>query len=620
MNDSQHRRSPSEPPTSLLGLYRQLWRYADGVRTKYVTAMSLLGFSQVIKLTVPWLAGEAINTIQTGEFARLAHAGWLIAAILAVNVVAWTLHGPGRILERNVGLAVRIAMSDALYAKLLAAPLPWHEQHHSSELAQRVQQATHALYDFTQSQFVYLQNLINIIGPLVALCILSWPTGLLALVGFVVIAYAILRFDAVLMRLAVFEIDADRRYGAGLLDFTRNISTVMALRLEAAARRLVGQRLVDAFKPLRRSIEVNEAKWCTVDLLTITLVWGLVALQAWQATRAAAAGAAATGGAGKQPAILLGSIFMVYQYGQQAAAVISALATNFQNFSSVKANVASALPIWEAQERSAAAAFLAPQWKRIEIRQLEFQHVRLEPSTHASGAASRTVTTLMADLFIGAGERIALVGPSGAGKSTLLRVLAGLYGAERGVIAIDGRPMEAPSDLARLAILVPQETEVFEASLLVNLTFGRDYSNPAIERALYLSCFDEVVASLPQGLMTPIVEGGSNLSGGQRQRLALARGLLAAEEASILLLDEPTSALDQATESRVFERLREGLESVAILACVHRFSALRHFDRVILMAQCRVVDTGTVGELRSRQGLFSQLEEGEGSLAESDSS
>jgi ABC-type multidrug transport system fused ATPase/permease subunit len=161
---------------------------------------------------------------------------------------------------------------------------------------------------------------------------------------------------------------------------------------------------------------------------------------------------------------------------------------------------------------------------------------------------------------------------------------------------------------------------VFEASLLVNLTFGREYSNQAIERALYLSCLDEVVASLPLGLKTPIVEGGFNLSGGQRQRLALARGLLAAEEASILLLDEPTSALDQATESKVFERLRESLKAVAILASVHRFSALRHFDRVILMAQCRVVDTGTVGELRSRQGLFGQLEEGEGSLAESGSS
>jgi ABC-type bacteriocin/lantibiotic exporter with double-glycine peptidase domain len=590
---------------TLIGLYRQVWYYAKGVRTRYVLALSLLASSQIIKLSVPWLAGEAINTIQTAKENYLLHAGLLIGAIILVNALAWMMHGPGRILERNVGLAVRTAVSDALYAKLLRAPLGWHEGHHSSELAQRVQQSSHALYDFTQTQFVYLQNLINIVGPLVALCLLSVQTGLLALVGFLVIAAAIVRFDHALMRLAVREIEADRRYNAGLLDFTRNIATVMALRLEGAARQLVGQRLSNAFAPLRKSIEMNEAKWCTVDLLTIGLVWGLVAFHAWQSV----------GGKAGAPSLLLGSIFMVYQYGQQAAAVIGALASNFQSFAGVRANVAGADIIWDAPLRLETHAPIEPQWNSIVITDLTFNHIRSQGNARGEEAI-HAVTAFRASLSLRRGARIALIGPSGGGKSTLLRLLGGLYAADSGRIAIDGRLQSHATDLADIATLIPQETEVFEATLSENLTFGASYSQQAIERVTYLSCLDEVLEGLPWGLKTPVSEGGFNLSGGQRQRLALARGLLAAQGCSVLLLDEPTSALDQTTEAQVFERLRSSLADVCIIASVHRLSALRYFDEVVLLAGCRVLDSGTVDELRLRQSLFRTLEEGDESLSE----
>ena len=98
-----------------------------------------------------------------------------------------------------------------------------------------------------------------------------------------------------------------------------------------------------------------------------------------------------------------------------------------------------------------------------------------------------------------------------------------------------------------------------------------------------------------------LTERGVNLSGGQRQRLALARGLLAATESSLLLLDEPTSALDQATEARVFERLHAGLPDTCVGASIHRLSALAYFDKVILMADGQVADAGTVADVLRRQ-------------------
>ena len=119
-------------------------------------------------------------------------------AIFLVYVLAWSMHGPGRIIERNVGLRVREAVADALYAKLASLPLGWHEAHHSADMQQRAQQASSALADFTQSQFLYLQNFVNVIGPLVALSLMSAWTGALAFAGYIAVAYVIIRFDRAL--------------------------------------------------------------------------------------------------------------------------------------------------------------------------------------------------------------------------------------------------------------------------------------------------------------------------------------------------------------------------------------------------------------------------------------
>lgn len=193
------------------------------------------------------------------------------------------MHGPGRILERNVGVRVRERLADTLYGRIAAAPLAWHDSHHSGELQHRVHQASRALSDFAQNQFVYLQNVINFIGPLVALALLSLSSGLVALVGYVLISLAILRFDRALMRLARSENDADRRYVAALLDFIGNASTVIGLRLQAASRGVLRQRMQEVSAPLKRTVVINEGKWFAVDLMGMALTWGLVVLYVWQA-------------------------------------------------------------------------------------------------------------------------------------------------------------------------------------------------------------------------------------------------------------------------------------------------------------------------------------------------
>jgi ABC-type multidrug transport system fused ATPase/permease subunit len=576
-------------PTALTDLYRHVWHHAEGARARMALALSMLGSSQLLKLAMPWMAAQAINSIQTRGSAGLsAAAGW-IAAVIGLHVGVWTLHGPARVMERSVAVRVRRSVADALYARLAAAPLAWHDQHHSGDLQHRVEQASRALFGFTQSQFIYLQNFICIAGPLIALMMLSTATGALALAGFVGISILIVRFDRSLMRLVAEENQAERRYAARLLDFVGNISAVASLRLQGATRRLLDARLMAVFVPLRRNIVLNEWKWCATDLLSVALCWGLVVVYA-----ATAGGAGAAGGT-----LLIGSLFMTYQYAQQAAGVLGAMASNYQGLARVQTDFASATLIREAPQPQPLAVAPDADWERIDLHGLGFQHAG------ADRGGLHGIT-----LRLQRGERVALVGPSGSGKSTLLRVLAGLYEADRGHVDVDGVTQLGRRHVAELATLIPQEAEVFEAPLRENITLGEDVPDTALQQAVQVSALDGVLATLPQGLQTPMSERGANLSGGQRQRLALARGLLAARNSSLLLLDEPTSALDALTEQLVHERLLRAFGGATLVSAVHRMGLLAHFDRVVLMVDGRIVDSGTPDELAQRQPLFARMRDG----------
>ena len=579
----------------LPGRYLAFWRNAAGARLRIVVSSALLIVSQLIKLAIPWFAAQAIDALVSNHPDRLMRAGTMVLAIFGTLVASWALHGPGRIIERSVGIRVRRNLADGLYTRLAHLPLAWHDEHHSGETLHRISKTTNALTEFAGSQFIYLQNIVNIIGPIIALSVLSGTVGTAALIGYVIIAAVTMRFDAVLIPLVARENDADRRYTGTLVDFLGNISTILSLRLQNATRHLLGERLARVFVPLRKSIVLNEAKWCAMDLLTAGLTWGLVALYAWQTLSELNANAAAG-------SVLLGSVFMVYQYAGQAGGVIGSIAGNYQQLARMRADYASAEPIWSADPgRSSNSADVPSDWREVCISDLAFTYTRPRgPHTGLRGIS----------LAFRRGERIALVGPSGAGKSTLMRVLAGLYGTDHGQFTIDGRIRPALHHLAPIATLIPQDAEIFEASVRDNITFGADYGDAEVDRAIHIARFDPVLDSLPNRLDTVISERGFNLSGGQKQRLALARGLLAARGRSLLLLDEPTSSLDALTEAEVLKRIAEAMPEVCVIASVHRLSLLAQFDRVILMADGCVLDSGTVEALLARQSLFRSLWQG----------
>ena len=576
------------------GLYPSLWRHAASARVALVAGALLLIASQLLRLAFPWFTGQAINALQTaGPDYALKAGGW-ICALIGTCALVWLLHGPGRILERAVGVRVRRSVSEALLDRLSHAPIAWHDRHPASDLQQRMGQAAGALDDFAQSQYIVLQSTVTFVGTLSALVLFSPDVGIVAVVAYLLLVAVGRRFDRTMTRLAAQQNDAERRYASGVLEFVSGIATMTALRLAPSARRLLGHRLDAIFVPLKRSIRLNEAKWCVVDLLTTALTWAVVALYVWRVH-------------GSGAAVMIGGVFMVHQYAEQAGGVVSAAASHLQNFARARVNFASAAPIWDAPVRPAPGATLDADWQRLELHGVGYAH---RPADEAdTGRAPKGIERV--SLTIERGERIALVGPSGSGKSTLMRVIAGLYDADQGHVTVDGIAHLGVRPLASITTLIPQDVDVFEATVWENIALDTLPGEGAVRAALATSAFDEVLATLPQGLATPIAERGVNLSGGQRQRLGLARGVLAAGDSTLIVLDEPTSALDPLTEARVYRALDQHFPSATLVASVHRMSLLEHFDRVVLMDGGRVLDTGTAEAVCARQPLLAAMVAGQ---------
>ncbi|MFI2258938.1 ABC transporter ATP-binding protein [Streptomyces tubercidicus] len=216
------------------------------------------------------------------------------------------------------------------------------------------------------------------------------------------------------------------------------------------------------------------------------------------------------------------------------------------------------------------------------------------------------------DLDIRRGEVIALVGENGSGKTTLARLLTGLYLPSAGTVMWDGSNVTdfSPDSLWRATAVVPQDYTRWPLAARENITLGQPTANgdQTVRRAIELAGADCVVDSLPQGLDTSLARswwGGHDLSGGQWQRIAIARGFF--RDAPVLILDEPTAALDARAEHRVFSHLAQLAAGRTTLFVTHRLANTKLADRILVLANGRIVESGTYAELRAASGLFSEL-------------
>jgi ATP-binding cassette, subfamily B, bacterial len=289
--------------------------------------------------------------------------------------------------------------------------------------------------------------------------------------------------------------------------------------------------------------------------------------------------------------LLLGSVYMVWEYAQQSSNVICSIASHFQTFARQNADYSSAAAITDLAPAAVPPTNTCAGWDSLAVRDLTF--------THAAHRGDQPALEKVA-LSLQRGKRYALIGGSGSGKSTLLRVLAGLYSAERVSLAVDGgaicvAPTTAAAFLRANATLIPQDAELYEGTLAENLSLCESVNGPPgpaeFGPALEAACVTDFLE--PSSLQAPLAERAANWSGGQRARVALARGMLAAAGSGLVLLDEPTASLDPAA-TKAFEDVIRAIvaRGIKVVMSTHDLGEARRLaGEIVLLHRGRVVES-----------------------------
>jgi ATP-binding cassette subfamily B protein len=244
-----------------------------------------------------------------------------------------------------------------------------------------------------------------------------------------------------------------------------------------------------------------------------------------------------------------------------------------------------------------------PSAPRLELKQgkIEFRDVSF------GYEKDRTILNKLSFTLM-PGERLALVGSSGAGKSTIGKLLFRFYDVTEGAIFIDQQNIQQVSqDSLRSTIgVVPQDTVLFNTSLIENVRYGRpDASDDDVKLAIKLAHLKDFIESLPRGYNTQVGERGLKLSGGEKQRVAIARTIL--KNPSILVFDEATSSLDSVSEAAVMSAIEQISQGKSSIVIAHRLSTIVNADRILVMEYGKVVEQGNHHSLLKQNGRYAQL-------------
>jgi ABC-type multidrug transport system fused ATPase/permease subunit len=241
-------------------------------------------------------------------------------------------------------------------------------------------------------------------------------------------------------------------------------------------------------------------------------------------------------------------------------------------------------------------------------KDLQVEHGRVDFQDVVFGYTNRRRILDEFNLTIRPHEKVAIVGSSGAGKSTVIKLLFRFHDIQKGRILVDGQNIAKVThkSLRDQLSLVAQESILFHRTLMENIRYGRrDATDDEVIQAAKEARAHEFITDLPDGYNTLVGERGVKLSGGERQRVAIARAIL--KDAPILVLDEATSSLDSESEHLIQEALVELMENKTAIVIAHRLSTILKMDRVIVVDQGQVVESGSHQELLAKGGMYRKL-------------
>ncbi len=575
---------------ALVFLTKKLWQYSVGNRGNVVFYFVLFLFANVIGILDPFVIAKILDVMQERGITHdtFPTITLLLVAYVGLQIAFWAFHGPARIIETRNAFIVRANFKKFLLDHTLRLPSSWHTDHHSGDTINKIEKATGGLFQYSGRTFEVIETVMRLLCSYAILAYFNLHATYLV-VFFLFISFAlVMRIDRILVAQYRQLNNADNEISAKIFDVISNITTVIILRIERLVASAIYKKIVQPFKLYRSNTRINELKWFLVSVSSALLVFFVLS-------------SAMVSHIYLGTPLVLGTIYILYSYVQRIVDIGFRFAYLYGDIVQQKSAVMNADSLVDAfaKETPLPSRPLPPRWKQIEIKSLFFSY-------HTEEGSDLHLHDV--DLTIKHGQRIALIGASGSGKTTMLKILRGLYEPQRIEVSLDGQRLTKGVQAMSASIaLIPQDPEIFNATIRENITVGIAQTDRDIKRYTDLAQFTEVVKRLPHGLESSIVEKGVNLSGGEKQRLALARGLMASADKSIVLLDEPTSSVDLKNESSIYQNIFRVFKDKAIVSSIHRLHLLPLFDKIYFFDRGRVIASGSLEELQQHSPAFARL-------------
>jgi ATP-binding cassette subfamily B protein len=562
--------------------YRRQFALAGGALLVAAAATLAIpyAFKQMIDLGFGASAGA--RSIRNVNATFLALFG--VAAVLAVATAArfFTVSWLG---ER-----VTADIRSAVYRHVVGQSPEFFETTQTGEVLSRLTTDTTLIQTVVGTSIsLALRNTLLFVGGLAMMFVTSVKLSSIILALLVLVVVPIVLFGRRVRKLSRDSQDriADASALAG--EILNAMPTVQAFTHEKIEARRFGESVEDAF--LTAMLRIRARAFLT--LLAIVLVFGAIVFVLWLGAHAVLEGTMSGGDLGQFilyasiVAGAIGALSEVMGEAQRAAGATERLL----ELLAVKSDIQDPAHPKKLPPRGSGGAALT-------LSDVGFSY----PSRPDTAALSHLT------LSIRPGETVAVVGPSGAGKSTLFQLLLRFYDPQSGTILLDGVDIrDLGLHTLRDAIgIVPQDTIIFSADAMENIRYGRaDATDEEVIAAARLAAAHEFIERLPQGYWSFLGERGVRLSGGQRQRIAIARALL--KNPPLLLLDEATSALDAESERLVQRALEAAMVGRTTLIIAHRLATVQRADRIIVMEDGRIVETGTHASLVALGGIYANL-------------
>ena len=591
--------------------FRDILNYYRPYRSLAIFSIAAASFFEIVDLLVPYaigqilnvLSGQPIDKVVQSAIALVANLTDLpqnkflsLAVLLGLIFVVTVIRAPIQVWSSwwfhwYIALRSRSQQFQKSLEKILTLPLEFYDENNPGRIAGRVAKGleNHTwIYPEIAGQLI--PKLLRILGIFVVIWLIEWRIGLLFLVSFVLIlSFHLKDLQQIIeqeRRLDKYMENTQSRNS----EIVTNIKTVKAFATEALELKRQRQRLRRELKVVLFRIHLGYIKLATLSTTVIQFCVFLVLGLTLFATVTSQ--------------ISLGHFVTTLTVSSMAYAELEPISNLAEVFARRYASMLSFHEFMQQPTGSDAVSLANLSATATPYRftgKLEFSDVTF-------GYDPRRPVLQNINLLIEPHQTVALVGRSGSGKSTLVKLLFRYFEPNQGQILIDGediRRLDVANYRRRLAI-VHQEVDVFNGTLLDNLTYG----NPAasfeqVQEACRIARLDEVIEQLPEGYYTIVGERGVRLSGGQRQRLGIARSLLV--DPDVLIFDEATSSLDYESERSIQLAMRSILGTRTTIIIAHRLSTVREADKIVVLDRGEIVEVGSHAELLRREGIYRRL-------------